>query len=149
MQTTTFVGHATGIDATLIKLVAQLTNTELSLQEEGDKCSLTQTVKHSFTDVSQEFSAVGMAGSVRLLLKGNPSLLGSTPAQQAAVESWIESVDQSLLPVLRQGEFWRSKHACIHIYFIIVYLAHFFRFTRRRKDRSTVCRCRGRLSHGD
>jgi hypothetical protein len=105
MQTTTFVGQASGIDATLIKIVAQLTNADLSLKEEGIKCSLVQTVKHLFTDVSQEFSAVGMSGAVRLLLKGNSSLLGSTPAQQAAVDSWIESIDQSLLPVLRQGVF--------------------------------------------
>ncbi len=105
MQTTTFVGQASGIDATLIQIVAQLTNADLTLNEEGNKCSLVQTVKHSFTDVSQEFSAVGMSGAVRLLLKGNSALLGSTPAQQAAVDSWIESVDQTLLPILRQGEF--------------------------------------------
>ncbi|GAX27238.1 prolyl-tRNA synthetase [Fistulifera solaris] len=102
MQTTTFVGQASGIDATLIQIVAQLTNADLTFKEEGNKCSLVQTVKHSFTDVSQEFSAVGLSGAVRLLLKGNSALLGSTPAQQAAVDSWIESVDQTLLPVLRQ-----------------------------------------------
>lgn len=121
MQTTTFSGQASGIDATLVKLVAQLTNAELNLTE-GDKCSLVQTVKHAFTDVTQEFSAVGMAGCVRLLLKGNPSLLGSTPAQQAAVESWIESVDQSLLPVVRKGEFY------MHI--LLLLLSYLFTSTR-------------------
>lgn len=108
MQTTSFLGHASGIDATLITLVAQLTSAELNLTDNKDDttCSLVQTVQHAFTNATQEFSAVGMAGCVRLLFKSSQTtlLLGATLAQQAAIESWIESVDQSLLPIVRKGE---------------------------------------------
>lgn len=63
------------------------------------------------TTNNPEEKATTLMGCIRLLLQEekplmklhHSSLNGDTPIQQAEIESWIQSVEQTLLPIAKEG----------------------------------------------
>ena len=135
MQTVDIVCSApAGIDTTLVQVVAALsgsasswtfqttstaTATTTGNDNKNDNVvawpSLQQTVRHAFSGQCVTTTAVGLTGIVRHVLLHALHYQGLSAEQRAAVESWCQSVEQTVLPIVRkqQGECVRAS-ACVH-----------------------------------
>jgi len=120
MQTVSVQCHAPAgsMDAILLKIAVALSGLDRNVvtfvdttsdttSASATTCSVGKTVTNAFSGRTNSSSTVGLTGSLRLLLASTELDLTST--QVAAVESWWQAVDQTLLPIVRQGKHQHQK----------------------------------------
>ena len=117
IETCTFSAPAGGIDRTLLEWVVRVAGRTAVVETTSGTDNKTYgsiTVQNAFcgTGSSRQFFAQGLVGCVRLLSTPELSLSDQGPAG-AVVESWLQSTEATLLPLLRrsggkggEGRFW-------------------------------------------
>lgn len=89
-----------GIDHTVLELVAALNDSAVTASEGGTTPALVKKTVNAFTGVSSQQTASSLAGCVRLL-SSSTNAQDSSAEAVALQDSWMQSAEQSLLPVLR------------------------------------------------
>lgn len=84
-------------DADILKVISQLTDTQLQFEAKTDALDLQVTSFNAFTQKTTETTAVSLVGIVRYLTKATDLWDGDL----GQVESWVQSSEQTLMPILR------------------------------------------------
>lgn len=94
------------LDATVLKAVAGLVGASVSVTTDEKQSTLTASSQpHAFFQINDESKAVGLTGCIRLLAAQQNANLKAVDV--GAVESWIQTTEQTLLPIIRSGE-WNN-----------------------------------------
>jgi hypothetical protein len=91
------------VDLLILQVVAIISGKDLTIFENKDNSKaicLNVSIHNKFCGGNPlTLSAISLVGCVRLLASSELSLTGS---YGASVESWMESADQTLMPIVRQ-----------------------------------------------
>jgi len=97
LRMSTYKASATGVDALILKVAAKIASVDLDIADSEKTTLQVQHPSHPFYgNPAEDVTGTSLPGCIRLLIPGSG-------AQYAATESWIQSVDQTLLPIIRQS----------------------------------------------
>ena len=90
---------ASDVEETILQVVGQILSIDMAIIK-SESTSLSVSIHNAFSCQSYVLSAVSLTGCLRLLAKNTEMEVNPE------MESWLNSIEQTILPILRHGTYY-------------------------------------------